>query len=130
MTHISMIIADAVRAPKWTTLQQLVREVTRTSGVLTKIDRTDGGCDYTAAGLYQLTYEHAGTDMTILLSVVPPQVDTFGWERQLHTECDRCHSELWCCSVDFGDGGGHWDYCQECWRRLSEQGALESNNWV
>ena len=87
------------------------------------------------SGKLDALYQEMGIEMVEFTPVSDPvplfgEVDTFGWERQLHTECDRCHSELWCCSVDFGDGGGHWDYCQKCWRRLSEQGALESNNWV
>lgn len=51
--------------------------------------------------------------------------DSYGWEHHLVTECDRCHMRRACCSVDFNDGSGEWDYCRECWHTLAKRGVFK-----
>ena len=58
-----------------------------------------------------------------------PDVNVYGWQQDRFTECDRCHSEKPCCSVDFNDGSHEWDYCEQCWKVLHDRGVFE-NVWV
>ena len=55
--------------------------------------------------------------------------DTYGWVAQRICECDRCHLDKPTCAADYRDGSGDWDYCQECWRKLSQSGAFD-NIWI
>ena len=60
---------------------------------------------------------------------MPKPIDSNGWQCDLVTECDRCHHEKPCCTVDFWDGEGVWDYCQKCWKVLIDRGAIKSDHW-
>jgi predicted Zn-dependent protease len=67
--------------------------------------------------------------MPLTKQALAAQAATLGWEHSCHTECDRCHVMAPCCAVDFWDGSGQWDYCQECWIKLSERGAFDGM-WI
>ena len=60
---------------------------------------------------------------------ITDDTDSYGWDGYIYTECDRCHHETLCCSVDFNDGSLDWHYCRRCWRILSERGAFDGI-WV
>jgi hypothetical protein len=62
---MNIIITHCRYAPKWDTLQRIIREATNElNGELTRISRTDGGCDYRALGEYDLDFKR--TNHTIL----------------------------------------------------------------
>jgi len=58
-------------APRWETLQQMIRETTNEpEGLLVRISRIDGGCDYRAIGVYTLDFlQSNGTILPITLKV-------------------------------------------------------------
>lgn len=44
-------------APKWVTLQDVMRDATNNDGLLfTRINRKDKGCDYRGHGVYDIDY--------------------------------------------------------------------------
>jgi ABC-type ATPase with predicted acetyltransferase domain len=53
---IAIKLTGCKQTPKWETLQQTIREMTKTEGQLTRIARMDGKCDYRATGIYKLTF--------------------------------------------------------------------------
>ena len=59
-------------APKWESLEQVIREATNEpEGRLVKIDRADGRCNYRNPGLYHLRFEQSNnTLLPIRLEVV------------------------------------------------------------
>jgi hypothetical protein len=52
---MQVTITDCKNAPHWQTLQTLLREALGDTATLTKIARQDGGVNYRAVGVYDLT---------------------------------------------------------------------------
>ena len=59
-------------APKWESLQTVIREATNDhGGRLVKIDREDGGCNYRETGVYHLLFkQNNDTSLPIRLNIV------------------------------------------------------------
>ena len=53
---IEITIKGALLAPKWETLQEVLQQMTKTTGKLTRIARLDNGVNYQAPGEYALTF--------------------------------------------------------------------------
>jgi len=73
-------ITDCTLAPKWETLQTMVREsIYDKDAVFTKINRKDSGCNYRSPGEYELELRKSnGTvkkiDLSIENSSSPPNM--------------------------------------------------------
>ena len=70
---MEIVIEHARYAPKWETVQQLLRETTNnTKATITKIDREDKGTDYRKTGVYNIMLDQGNnTALPITLEVVP-----------------------------------------------------------
>lgn len=68
---MTITITNCKLAPKWTTINHLVREATGQPGTLVRIARRDNGVDYRALGEYDLSYRiHDSLDVLhVTLSV-------------------------------------------------------------
>lgn len=49
-------ISNAKYTPRWEDIQHVISSALDTDGVLTRIRRIDGGCNYRAPGRYDLEY--------------------------------------------------------------------------
>ena len=57
-------------APRWDSLQTVIREATNDQGEFIKIRRRDGGCDYRNPGVYDLDFKQANkTILPIVLTI-------------------------------------------------------------
>ena len=64
-------IEGAKNAPKWETLQSMIREsINDDAGKLVRIARTDNGCDYHGCGEYDLDFRTATYDIIPVRVVV------------------------------------------------------------
>jgi len=67
---MEITITQCTNAPKWETLEQIIREVTANQrGRLVKIDREDGRCDYRAPGVYNIGFQDNNTFLSVRLNV-------------------------------------------------------------
>lgn len=69
---MKIVIEQCRYAPKWETLQELLRQTTANyNAVITKIDRRDNGCDYGSTGVYDIRLDQGNqTYLPIVLEVV------------------------------------------------------------
>lgn len=67
---MEMTITHCRYAPKWETLNTLLREATPQDGMLVRISRRNRGVDYRAPGVYDLGFlQENGTVLPITLTV-------------------------------------------------------------
>lgn len=70
---MKVVIEHARFAPKWETLEQLLRETTNNpDATITKIDREDNGVNYSETGVYNIMFKQGNnTSLPIRLEVIP-----------------------------------------------------------
>jgi hypothetical protein len=68
---MQITISNARHAPKWETLQTIIRETVDGNATLNMIDRLDGGANYNGTGEYELSYSNGVQSIHISLSVTP-----------------------------------------------------------
>lgn len=66
---MKIVIEGVYQAPTWETVQKLISETLKSDGVITRIARRDGKCDYRGLATYDLSFRSNGHHTNVELEI-------------------------------------------------------------